>query len=124
MNVSELVKAGMKKQEAEVFVRFAEAVRLAAKDEAIRKGTTYDLGYCNFSSDGFNKDKHYVFLRDYEDHTLLIAANFSPNDAVMKIIIPEHAFEWMEIPSNDQLYPGKIIEVSVKAMDASIITLI
>ena len=124
MNVSELVKAGMKKQEAEVFVRFAEAVRLAAKDEAIRKGTTYDLGYCNFSSDGFNKDKHFVFLRDYEDHTLLIAANFSPNDAVMKITIPEHAFEWMEIPSNDQLYPGKIIEVSVKAMDASIITLI
>ena len=109
MNVSELVKAGMKKQEAEVFVRFAEAVRLAAKDEAIRKGTTYDLGYCNFSSDGFNKDKHFVFLRDYEDHTLLIAANFSPNDAVMKITIPEHAFEWMEIPSNDQLYPGKII---------------
>lgn len=124
MDVAGLVKAGLKKHEAEVFVRFAETIRLASSDDAIRKGTTYDLCYCNFSSDGFNKDKHYAFLRDYEEHTLLIAANFSKTDSTMKIIIPEHAFEWMEIPVNDKMYPGKVIEVCVKAMDAVVITLI
>ena len=77
LSPSRLTKAGLKPEEAAFFCRFAQAIRFAASDEAIRKGTTYDLCYCNYSSDGFNKDRHFAFLRDYEEHTLLIAANFS-----------------------------------------------
>ena len=123
-NTDELVKNGMSKDEAHCFVRFTEAIRFAASDEAVRKGTTYDLCYCNYSSDGFNKDRHFAFLRDYEEHTVLVAANFSSTDANMKIFIPEHAFEWMEIPVTAELYPGKVIEVHVPASDAVKITLI
>lgn len=124
LNVEELVKSGMNREEAEIFVHFAEVTRLAASDEAIIKGTTYDLSYCNFSSDGFNRDKHYAFLRDFEDHTLLVAVNFSAAPADMKIVIPEHAFEWMEIERSENLYPGKVIEVSVAPFDGTVITLI
>lgn len=124
LNVSKLVKAGLKREEAMVFCRFAEAIRFASADEAIGKGTTYDLCYCNMSSDGFDKNRHFVFLRDFEDHTLLIASNFSNNEAKMKIIIPEHAFEWMGIPVSEELYPGKELEISVKPMDGSVIQLI
>lgn len=123
-SVSALVKGGLKKEEAEIFLRFSKAIKLAAEDPAIRFGTTYDLCYCNMSSDGFDKNRHYVFLRDFEEHTLLIAANFSRNDAVMKLTIPQHAFEWMGIPVNETLYPGKVIEVRVPAMDATVITII
>jgi hypothetical protein len=42
----------------------------------------------------------------------------------MKIVIPEHAFEWMGIPVNEDLYPGKEISISIPPMDAKIITLI
>ena len=42
----------------------------------------------------------------------------------MKITIPEHAFEWMEIKKSDSLYPGKVIEVSIPPYDGRIITLI
>ena len=119
-----LVAGGLERYEAETFVRFARAVRMAASDPAVTNGTTYDLSYCNFSSDGFNKDRHFAFLRDYEDHTLLIAANFSSSDAAMKIFIPEHAFEWMEISVSENLYPGKTIEVSVPAYSGTVITLI
>ena len=42
----------------------------------------------------------------------------------MKLIIPEHAFEWMEIPVTDDLYPGKIIEVVIPPYDAVKIVLI
>ena len=42
----------------------------------------------------------------------------------MKIVIPEHAFQWMEIPVTDNLYPGKEIDVKVAPMDATILTLI
>ena len=123
-NVTSLVKAGMKREEAKVFLRFSEAVRFASEDMAIIKGTTYDLCYCNMSSDGFDKNRHFVFLRDYEDHTLLIAANFSNNEARMKIVIPHHAFEWMGIPTSDTLYPGKELEITVPPMDGCIIQLI
>ncbi len=124
LDPKKLVKAGLKNEEAEVFCRFAEAVRVAASDEAVIKGTTYDLCYCNMSSDGFDKNRHFVFLRDHEDHTLLIAANFSGQEARMKITIPDHAFEWMGIPVTESMHPGKIIEITIPPFDGKIITLV
>ena len=124
MDPSEIAKAGLTEEEAKLFCRFAEATRIAASDEAVRQGTTYDLCYCNSSSDGFDTNRHFVFLRDYLDHTVLVAANFSKHEANMKIVIPEHAFEWMGIPVNEDLYPGKEIDIKVAPMDAKFITLI
>jgi glycosidase len=76
------------------------------------------------SSDGFDKHRHFAFLRDYEDHTLMIVANFSNREATMKLTLPQHAFDWMEIPVTENLHPGKIIEVTVPPFDAKVITLI
>lgn len=124
LDKKQLVKAGMKAEEADVFVKFAEATRFAATDPAISKGTTYDLCYCNMSSDGFDKNRHFAFLRDFEDHTILVACNFSNREANIKLTIPEHAFEWMEIPVTEDLYPGKTIDVKIAPMDAQKIVLI
>ena len=124
LDIKQLVKAGLKKEEAEIFCRFAKTLRTAASDVAVTRGTTYDLCYCNMGSEGFDKNRHFIFLRDFEDHTLLVAANFSCHEAKMKIIIPEHAFEWMGIPVTESLYPGKEIEVIVGPYDGQIITLI
>ena len=121
---SKLVKAGLKPEEAEVFLRFAQTTRYASNDNAVGNGTTYDLCYCNSSSEGFDKNRHFIFLRDYEEHTLLIAANFSNHEAKMKIHLPDHAFEWMGIPITADLYPGKTIEIKVAPMDGTIIQLI
>jgi glycosidase len=124
LSISSLTKAGLKPEEARVFARFAHATRFAATDLAITKGSTYDLCYCNFSSDGFNKDRHYAFLRDFEEHTLLVAANFSMVPATMKLHIPHHAFEWMEIPQTEDLNTSTILEVTVPPMDGTILQLI
>ena len=124
LDVKRLVKAGLKEEEAKIFCRFAEALRTAASDEAVRQGTTYDLCYCNMGSEGFDKNRHFVFLRDFEEHTLLVAANFSGQEARMKISIPAHAFEWMGIPVTDDLYPGKELELTVAPFDGKIVTLI
>ena len=121
---AKLTEAGLTEGEAEVFCRFAEAVRFASSDEAIAKGTTYDLCYCNYSSEGFDKNRHFAFLRDHEDHTLLVVSNFSNHDSIINISIPEHAFEWMGIPVTDDLYPGRMITVKLGPMDAKIINLI
>lgn len=124
LQASRLVKAGMKPEEARTFCRFAQAVRLAASDPAICEGTTYDLCYCNYASEGFDRNRHFVFLRDKDEHTLLIAANFSDKEAKMKISIPFHAFEWMGIPINEKLNPDKSIDVDIPPMDGTIIQLI
>lgn len=124
LDTARLTEAGMTADEAEVFVQFASAIRLAANDPAINKGTTYDLCYCNFSSDGFDKNRHFAFLRDYEEHTLLIAANFSSKTANMKLSIPKHAFEWMEIKQTDSFNEKSLIEVTVPPFSGTIITLV
>lgn len=124
LSVSSFVKAGLRKEEAQFFVRFAQALRFAASDEAVTKGTTYDLCYCNFSSEGFNKDKHVAFLRDFEEHTLLIAANFSMVPAKMKLRVPQHAFDWMEIPQTEHLNTQTVLEISVPPMDGIVLQII
>lgn len=124
LTVGSLVKAGLKTEEARIFKKFAGFLRFAATDSAIGMGATYDLCYCNHSSEGFDKDRHYAFLRDFEEHTLLVAANFSDKETRMKLTIPAHAFEWMEIPVTDQMYPGMTVEVKVAPMDATVIKIV
>ena len=124
LDAASIAQNGLTEKEAEVFCRFAEATRFAASDEAVKQGTTYDLCYCNSGSEGFDKDRHFAFLRDHLDHTILVAANFSNREAVMNIVIPDHAFEWMGIPVSEDLYPGKSIRVTVGPMDAKIVNLI
>ena len=74
-------------------------------------------------SEGFDKNRHFAFLRDYEEHTLLIAANFSGADSDIKLRIPEHAFEWMGIPVSDSLNTNTEIKVKVPAFSGVVITL-
>ena len=103
--------------------RYRKALGTAASDDAVKRGTTYDLCYCNYASDGFNADRHFAFLRDFESETLLIVCNFSTQDADMKISIPEHAFQWMEMPESDTLNHNRLIDVHVPAMDGVILKL-
>lgn len=108
----------------EVFRRYARALRFAAQDPAVRKGTVYDLCYCNFSSDGFDKNRHFAWLRDHEDETLLFVANFSSREANMELLIPEHAFEWLGMPMSEDLNPQKHIKVTVPPMDGVMLRLL
>ncbi len=109
--------------EQETLEFYRKALRFASEDDAVSKGTVYDLCYCNSSSDGFNPDRHFAFLRDYEDETLLIVCNFSRVDADMKISIPEHAFNWMKMPETGELNHNSPISVHVNAMNGAIIKL-
>ena len=122
-DVDALISSGMTSDEAEYFARFTSAIRFASEDEALQQGTTYDLCYCNYNSEGFDTDRHFAFLRNNADHTILVAANFSNSDAEMEILIPYHAFEWLNLTVDDSFNPETPIKIKVPANDASIITL-
>lgn len=116
-------KEALTPEEETMLDTYRKALRFAAEDNAVSKGTFYDLCYCNYASDGFNPDRHFAFLRDFEDETLLIVCNFSKNDAEMKISIPEHAFNWMKMPESEGFNHTTPVSVHVPATNGVIIKL-
>ena len=116
-------KEALTPEEESMLDAYRKALKFAAEDNAVCKGTVYDLCYCNYASDGFNPDRHFAFLRDFEDETLLIVCNFSKNDADMKISIPEHAFNWMKMPESEEFNHTTPVSVHVTATNGVIIKL-
>ena len=116
-------KKALTPEEETTLDTYSKALKFAAEDNAVSKGTFYDLCYCNYASDGFNPDRHFAFLRDFEDETLLIVCNFSKNDADMKISIPEHAFNWMKMPESEEFNHTTPVSVHVPATNGVIIKL-
>lgn len=116
-------KEALTPEEKSMLDTYRKALKFAAEDNAVSKGTVYDLCYCNYASDGFNPDRHFAFLRDFEDETLLIVCNFSKNDAEMRISIPEHAFNWMKMPESEEFNHTTPVSVHVPATNGVIIKL-
>lgn len=116
-------KEALAPEEDTMLDTYRKALKFAAEDNAVSKGTFYDLCYCNYASDGFNPDRHFAFLRDFEDETLLIVCNFSKNDADMKISIPEHTFNWMKMPESEVFNHTTPVSVHVPATNGVIIKL-
>lgn len=116
-------KEALTPEEESMLDAYRKALKFAAEDNAVSKGTFYDLCYCNYASDGFNPDRHFAFLRDFEDETLLIVCNFSKNDAEMRISIPEHAFNWMKMPESEVFNHTTPVSVHVPATNGVIIKL-
>lgn len=116
-------KEALAPEEETMLDTYRKALKFAAEDNAVSKGTFYDLCYCNYASDGFNPDRHFAFLRDFEDETLLIVCNFSKNDAEMRISIPEHAFNWMKMPESEMFNHTTPVSVHVPATNGVIIKL-
>ena len=103
--------------------RYRSALTQATGNRAVISGSTYDICYCNLSSDGFCVDRHFAFLRDCGDDTVLVACNFSNVDAEMELSIPEHAFQWLELNETETLNHNKPIHLKVPAMDATVVKL-
>lgn len=110
-------------KERELLEKYRKALTMAATEPAVIKGTTYDLCYCNLGSWGFDRDRHFAFLRDYENSTLLFVCNFSDRDSELDVRIPEHAFSWMGLKKTAQLNPDAPLRVAVKAFDAIVLRL-
>ena len=109
--------------ERNTLTKYRKLLSYAASNPTIGEGLTYDLCYCNYSSHGFEKERHYAFLRSTADETDLVVANFSPKDAEMEISIPPHAFQWLGIKQTVTLNTSTPIKVKVPSHDGVIIKL-
>ena len=109
--------------EQATLAKYRELTSLASSDPVIKEGLTYDLCYCNYSSPGFDRERHFAFLRSSAGETLLIVANFSGKDAEMEISIPPHAFQWLGIKQTLSLNTSTPVKVKVPAYDGTIVSL-
>ncbi len=73
---------------------YAKVLNVATNEQAVAEGEFYDLMYAN-SHIGSNL---YAFLRKYGNEVLLVVANFSSERSECDVNIPEHAFDFLDMP--------------------------
>lgn len=83
---------------------YMKVLNLSKSEPAIAEGSFFDLMYVNYDNPGFNPHRQYAYLRNYGDETLLIAVNFDSVEADMKVNIPRHAFDVLNISEGE--YPA------------------
>ena len=109
---------GLSECEQETLERYSGLFRLA-RTPVISSGKTFDLGYCNLDTPGFDPDRHFAFLRSGAGKTLLFFCNFSPVPTETTLRMPPEAFDALGIPLEDGVLP----RVSVRPFDLAIVRL-
>lgn len=77
---------------------YKKVLNIALTEKAVSNGEFFDLMYVNPSSQDFDAAKLYAFIRKYNEETIIIVANFSTEKAQIKLNIPEHAFDCLQLP--------------------------
>ncbi len=102
-------------QEEAVLKRYRQMLRYA-KIPAFSQGKCWDLCYCNLSSEGFDADRHFAFLRYDDSEAYLVFCNFSDSPVPrVSIAFPE------ELKSVTRC--GGAVVTDIPARDARIVKL-
>lgn len=72
-------------------------LNICNSEKAVSEGKTFDLMYANEANEGFDSDRVFAFLRSFGNTALLVVANFSEAEAHVRVNIPAHAFDYMEL---------------------------
>jgi glycosidase len=85
---------------------YRKILNLALSEKAIFEGAFYDLAYCN---DELQTACMMAYLRKADDDLMLIVINFDSCEHLVRINIPQHAFEVLNIPDNRALKVTEMI---------------
>ncbi len=110
-------KGALLPEEQAALGRYMELLNLARRP-LIRQGGTYDLCYCCREVDGFDPDRHFVFLRGDGKDLLLVACNFSDSPAEWTVTIPAEALRMLGFSGE-----GMRQTVSVAPQDGTVLSL-
>lgn len=87
----------LNEEERLVFAVHEKTLQIARKEKAV-DGDFYDLMYVNPSSENFNNEKQFAFLRKKDNELLIVVVNFDDRDVNIQVRIPSHAFKYLAIP--------------------------
>ncbi|MCD8261953.1 MAG: alpha-amylase, partial [Bacteroides sp.] len=80
---------------------YTRLLTLCNKEKAITDGLFFDLMYTNIGTGNINEHKQYIFLRKCEKEALLILDNFDDQPVQVSVNIPEHAFDYLQMPARE-----------------------
>ena len=78
---------------------YRHVLNLCNSEAAIARGCFFDLMYANLNGWQMNEHKQYAFLRKYDREVILVVANFSDLDSRISVNIPQHAFDYLQMPA-------------------------
>ena len=81
---------------------YSKLMNFACTDKTVC-GQSYDLMHANPHSASFNPDRQYAFLRRSGRQLLVVVVNFDSLDRDIKLNIPEHAFEYLNLPDGKDI---------------------
>lgn len=88
---------------------YVSLLNLCNNEKAIAKGEFFDLMYANQGSWQMNEHKQYAFFRKHEKELLLIVCNFDEISCRISINIPEHAFNYLNIPQRGEFSARELL---------------
>lgn len=93
----------MTTREIRLYQAYKKMLNIAKEELAITDGQFFDLMYVNPTSNHFDPNQHYVFLRKYKNEILLIAVNFGEEAIDLSINIPQHAFDYLGMKQKNRI---------------------
>ena len=100
----------LKKEEKELCNVYQKINLLANKEKSVREGSTFDLMYVNQHLG----NRQFAFLRSLGCETLLIVVNFSDECKEAEVVIPSHAFDYLQIPETEVTAVDLLTKESLK----------
>ncbi len=96
------LKGALTDEELALQAYYKTLLNVCRTERAISEGCLFDLEYANFNNPNFNTNKQYAYLRKAGSDLLIIAVNFEDFDVNLGLNIPQHAFEFLQLPSNQE----------------------
>ena len=94
-SVDTLCRAAAKKltaEEQQLYDMHKKTMLIARREKAVSEGRFFDLMYVNG-----HLERQYVFLRKAGSDLLVVAVNFDDREAEVDIMLPAHAFDYLEM---------------------------
>ncbi len=82
---------------------YKKVLNIALTEKAVSEGEFFDLMYVNPTSENFDASKQYAFIRKNKKEILIVVANFDDSEKLIKLNIPEHAFDYLQLPKGMML---------------------
>ncbi len=78
---------------------YTSVLNICNSEPAISQGLFFDLMYVNLQNHAFDPHRQYAYIRHHGSDTILIVVNFSNENVNVSVNIPQHAFDYLELPT-------------------------
>jgi len=98
-------------RDAELETTYRHVLNIAKSERAVTDGLSFDLMYVNRQC-----CRQYAFLRKAENELLLVLTNFDDAAACVNLLLPEHAFNYLDISEGTYLMTDLLSGQSMEAV--------